>query len=140
MKLKELLAEGPECTGCDDPSCECASAAGGDEDMDTEACPGCGRKPGDGYGADCNDPAGCGYWKDWAREAMEELRGEMKRAGAMQEAKQSDYFDRYMEETLALEDRKAKQMKAPLIAESYGKVRQKRVQELPWNRIRVGGK
>lgn len=136
MKLKELLAEGPECTGCDDPLCGCNPA----DEADAEACPGCGRKPGDGYGADCNDPTGCGYWKDWAREAMEELRGEMRRDGAMEESKQGDYFDRYMQETLALEERRAKQLNAPLISESYGKIRQKRVQELPWNRMRVGGK
>lgn len=136
MKLKELLAEGPECTGCDDPLCGCNPA----DEADAEACPSCGRRPGDGYGANCNDPMGCGYWKDWAREAMEELRGEMRRDGAMEESKQGDYFDRYMQETLALEERRAKQLKAPLISESYGKIRQKRVQELPWNRMRVGGK
>lgn len=146
MKLKDLLAEGrfdmegPECQGCEDPACACHVGEPAADEGNVEACPSCGRGPGDGYGADCDDPQGCGYWKDWARDAVEELRGEMKRDGAMAEAKQGDYFDRYMEETLALEDRKAKQMKAPLLAEGYGKIRQKRVQELPWNRIRVGDK
>ncbi len=146
MKLKDLLSEGrfdmegPEsaggpCPGCDDGDCECKAGAGAGGD---ESCPGCGRMPGDGYGTDCEDPMGCGYWKDWAREAVAELRHDMqKERGSVDEA---TFFDRYMQETLQLEERKARQNKAPLIAESIGKVRQKRVQELPHNRIRIGVK
>lgn len=136
MKLKELLSEGlGPCAGCDDIDCECH---GSTDEGDPEACPGCGRKPGDGYGADCDDPQGCGYWKDWAKEAMAELRRDMKADGAVEEA--ATFFDRYMEETLQLEERRARVNKAPVMAEGYGKVRQKRVQELPLNRIRVGVK
>lgn len=36
----------------------------GDE-VDSEACPGCGSKPGDGINAKCDDPMGCGYWKEF---------------------------------------------------------------------------
>lgn len=163
MKLKDLLAEGrfdmegpdspdeaehkAQCMSCqavigmDSEFCEkCEQGIASQSDGDDDACPGCGRGPGDGYGADCNDPQGCGYWKDFAREAMEELRGEMQRDGAMGEAANSDFFDKYMEETIAREELKAKQLKAPVVAESYGKIRQKRVQELPQNRIRIGGK
>jgi hypothetical protein len=31
---------------------------------DDEACPGCGCEPGDGVTEDCDDPAGCGFWKE----------------------------------------------------------------------------
>lgn len=35
------------------------------EDADglADACPGCGRQPGDGVSATCDHPDGCGYWK-----------------------------------------------------------------------------
>jgi hypothetical protein len=136
MKLKDLLSEGfGPCAGCDDEDCECHGST--EEEDDVEACPGCGRKPGDGYGADCDDPLGCGYWKDWAKEAMAELRRDMKANSGMNEA---TFFDRYMKETLQIEERRAKVNKAPVMEEGYGKVRQKRVQELPLNRIRIGVK
>lgn len=158
MKLKDLLAEGrfdmehpnPQdedeaCPyGCDqfaddDSKCSaCLSKNDEDEGPGDESCPGCGRTPGDGYGSDCNDPAGCGYWKEWAREAAAEWKRDNRRDGGMDEG--ANFFDKYMTETLWLEDRRAKQLKAPVVAESYGKIRQKRVQELPWNRIRIGGK
>ena len=158
MKLKDLLAEsrfdmeGPECAGCEDPSCACKDAApdtetwgsdvGREEDElgdgpGEESCPGCGRGPGDGYGTDCEDPQGCGYWKDWAKDAVAELKRDMKADGAMDEA---TYFDRYMTETLAVEERRAKQLAAPVMVEGYGKIRQKRTQELPSNRTRIGRK
>lgn len=35
------------------------------DDVDSEACPGCGSKPGDGINAKCDDPMGCGYWKEF---------------------------------------------------------------------------
>lgn len=139
MKLKELLAEGFDdeaiCYGCgreDGHDGPCLDP----EECDPETCPGCGRGPGDGYGEDCDHPEGCGYWKDWAREAVAELRGDMKRDGGMEE---STYFDDYMAETLHLEARRAKQLKAAPIEESIGKKRQKLVQELPQNRIKIGG-
>jgi hypothetical protein len=31
---------------------------------DQEACPGCGCRPGDGLTAGCNDPLGCGYFRE----------------------------------------------------------------------------
>jgi len=47
---------------------------------DPDACPGCGCKPGDGYTAECEHPAGCGYFKamagnfqTFADELMQEL-------------------------------------------------------------------
>lgn len=36
---------------------------------DPEACPGCGCKPGDGITDDCDDPGGCGYFKEWEAAA-----------------------------------------------------------------------
>lgn len=38
------------------------------DELNTEACPGCGSLPGDGIMAGCNDPAGCGYWKKFANK------------------------------------------------------------------------
>jgi hypothetical protein len=32
-------------------------------EIDPEACPGCGCKPGDGYTAGCNHSEGCGFYK-----------------------------------------------------------------------------
>lgn len=29
----------------------------------SEACPGCGCKPGDGITANCYHPGGCGFWR-----------------------------------------------------------------------------
>lgn len=45
-----------------------------DDDMDTlgdddEACPGCGAKPGDGINPKCDDPMGCGFWKEFKASA-----------------------------------------------------------------------
>lgn len=147
MKLKDLLAEGrfdmegPEgvgvgpCLGCDDPECECHGVT---DEGDDESCPGCGRMPGDGVGDECDDPMGCGHWKSWAREAAAEWKRDSKADGGMEEG--VDFFDKYMAETLWIEDRRAKQLKAPVVAESIGKIRQRRVQESPANRIRMTGK
>lgn len=33
------------------------------ENHENEACPGCGCMPGDGVTETCNDPNGCGFWK-----------------------------------------------------------------------------
>lgn len=37
-----------------------------------DKCPGCGNGPGDGLNPNCNDPEGCGYWRElyaeWERE------------------------------------------------------------------------
>ncbi len=154
MKLKDLLAEGrfdmegpePESVESEEGSNACAKCGEADvgeadelcdlcRDEDDEACPSCGRSPGDGYGDDCDDPAGCGHWKDWAREAAAEWKRDNKRDGGMDEG--ANFFDKYMAETLWIEDRRAKQLKAPVVAESIGKIRQKLVQETPANRIRI---
>jgi len=29
-----------------------------------EVCPGCNARPGDGYTESCNDPQGCGFWRN----------------------------------------------------------------------------
>jgi len=77
-------------TGSPGPGCECEDC-GGDEHpitclkcqcercggtapaflhtdppevMSNEACPGCGSTPGDGPGKGCDDPDGCGFWKE----------------------------------------------------------------------------
>jgi hypothetical protein len=34
---------------------------------DEDACPGCGCRPGDGITPGCNDPMGCGYWKEYSK-------------------------------------------------------------------------
>jgi len=39
------------------------------DDVDSEACPGCGAKPGDGINPKCDDPLGCGYWKEFKASA-----------------------------------------------------------------------
>jgi len=39
-----------------------------------EACQGCGCEPGEGITEDCEEPLGCGYWKQWRDEAKT-LRG-----------------------------------------------------------------
>ncbi len=39
------------------------------DDVDSEACPGCGSKPGDGVNPKCDDPLGCGYWKEFKASA-----------------------------------------------------------------------
>lgn len=150
MKLKDLLEEGRfdmehpesegECPyGCDeftDDDSKCSACLGKEsEDEDDESCPSCGRMPGDGFGETCSDPAGCGYWKDWAKEAAMEWKIDAKREGGLGEG--ADFFDKYMAETLWIEDRKARQLKAPVVAESIGKIRQKRVQDTPANRTRI---
>lgn len=150
MKLKDLLAEDRhDSKVAHDPDAAPDTETWGSDigreedehDLDdgpgNEECPGCGRGPGDGYGSECDDPQGCGYWKDWAKDAVAELKRDMKADGAMDEA---TYFDRYMTETLAVEQRRARQLAAPVMAEGYGKIRQKRTQEHPANRIKIGGK
>ena len=136
MKLKELLDEGHFDT--DHPKNKSDEGSDEDNGEDNESCPGCGRMPGEGYGEACEDPIGCGYWKDWAREAAAEWKHDNRRESDVDEG--VDFFDKYMAETLWIEDRKARQFKAPVIAESIGKVRQKRVQETPANRIRIGSR
>ena len=39
------------------------------DDVDDEACPGCGCKPGDGINPKCDDPLGCGFWKEFQASA-----------------------------------------------------------------------
>lgn len=51
-----------------------AYANSGDEG--NEACPGCGCQPGDGLTEGCEDPNGCGYWRDM--EARENQHGNSK--------------------------------------------------------------
>jgi hypothetical protein len=36
----------------------------------TDACPGCGREPGDGINPACNDMGGCGFWRREANDLM----------------------------------------------------------------------
>ena len=36
---------------------------GYEDELDPEACPGCGCLPGDGVSEDCDDEAGCGFFK-----------------------------------------------------------------------------
>lgn len=151
MKLKDLLAEGrfdmegPEAEDKDNEAkslmqCSMRDAAPGEEcDCNVaehpDACPGCGRGPGDGYGADCEDPQGCGYWKDFAREAMAELRAEMKRERNVDEG--VNMFGDFMDTTLSLEEQRRARNARPVVKESYGHSIQRRFQELPQNRIRV---
>lgn len=40
-----------------------------EDEHDDEACPGCGVKPGDGVNPKCDDPLGCGYWRDFKTDA-----------------------------------------------------------------------
>lgn len=158
MKLKDLLAEGldehaedgdpesgvfvkSECEKCGEPTGPgeqlCKKCASGED----EACPGCGRMPGDGYGSDCDDPMGCGYWKDWAKQAVAELHHDMKKEnGKQHEAVEGDMFGDWMGETLRLEDLRRKQNAAPVVKESYGHLVQRRYQERPENRTRIGKK
>jgi len=131
MKLKDLLSEGR--FDMEHPNPEDEEER--EEHEDDDSCPSCGRQPGEGYGDTCDDPGGCGYWKDWAREAAAEWKRDQRHEEGLGEG--ADFFDRYMKETLEIEDLKARQLKAPVVTESYGKIRQKRVQELPWNRIRM---
>ncbi len=35
-----------------------------DEDEAEDACPGCGKEPGEGVTESCNHPNGCGFWKE----------------------------------------------------------------------------
>lgn len=148
MKLKDLLAEGMddapesgvrekegECEGCG-AVCDIRSKlCDGCEMGGADSCPGCGRGPGDGYGADCDDPQGCGYWKDFAREAMAELRAEMKMDRGMDEG--VNMFGDFMDKTLELEEQRRVNNARPVVQESYGHSIQRRFQELPQNRIRV---
>jgi len=39
------------------------------DDVDAEVCPGCGSKSGDGVNPKCDDPLGCGYWKEFKASA-----------------------------------------------------------------------
>lgn len=39
---------------------------GDPEDLDSEACPGCGCLPGDGLTEGCNHPEGCGFFRQFA--------------------------------------------------------------------------
>ena len=39
-----------------------------------DACQGCGNEPGDGIDEYCNEPLGCGYYKQW-RKDVEKGRG-----------------------------------------------------------------
>lgn len=39
-----------------------------EQDLGTDACPGCECVPGEGVSANCNDPDGCGYWKDLEKQ------------------------------------------------------------------------
>lgn len=160
MKLKDLLSEGrfdmehPADQGGDEGEGEamlCAKCGMVPVDeqgtlcdgctAEDELCPTCGRGPGDGYGADCDDPQGCGYWKDFARDAMAELRADMKKEnGKQHEGVENEMFGDWMGETLRLEETRRKQNARPVVEESYGHSIQKRFQELPQNRIRIGVK
>lgn len=35
------------------------------DDVENDACPSCGSFPKDGPSSDCDDPMGCGYWKEF---------------------------------------------------------------------------
>ena len=46
-------------------ACDCSDCYEAHEEnaVPEDACPGCGRRPGDGVSASCTDALGCGYWK-----------------------------------------------------------------------------
>lgn len=111
--------------------------------MDKDVCEVCGEPTAiddlhdvDGTWMCAACAEGCGE-EDLSAEAealhdrIADMKGDMRREGV-----QFD-LDKYMEETLAVEGRRARQAAAPLVAEGYGKARQKRTQELPQNRIRM---
>jgi hypothetical protein len=68
--------DGTSCPECGAPSHKkhdpgCPHAGAMDEaddddldDSDLDACPGCGCLPGDGVSPECDDPLGCGYWRE----------------------------------------------------------------------------
>lgn len=39
-----------------------------DQHEDSDACPGCGCRPGDGLTPGCEAEVGCGYWRELARQ------------------------------------------------------------------------
>lgn len=71
-----------ECGGKDHCRMNCPKLQGEDEmldqqalhkwELDNEACPGCGCCPGDGITMGCDDPNGCGHWKEMERELYPE--------------------------------------------------------------------
>jgi hypothetical protein len=62
------------------PGVKYVEAASDEEDeSDPEACPGCDCKPGDGVTKDCDDAAGCGYYRALAAELADTDAAHMAR-------------------------------------------------------------
>jgi len=45
-----------------------------DYEEDDDACPGCGFKPGDGANEECDDPEGCGFYKEQEQNVASEAK------------------------------------------------------------------
>ncbi len=109
-----------------------------ERDMDPEACPGCGSRPGDGITFGCNDPMGCGHNRANQDASISDAIADTQRSPHMKHESAKFDGDAYMAETVRLEEARKTRVTAPVNQESIGHIRQLRTQENPNNRIRIG--